>query len=462
MARTGQAGSLHRLPRVRTAVPFLGAVPRLWREPSRGFVELHEHYGPVFDLDLLGRGIYAIGPEANAHVLRQRAEAFSADDTRPATGLVLGKPVTFQDGAPHRRIRSLMHAPLKGAGLASVAPLIAEVVREEVGRWEDVALLEATRVLTLSAILRAGMNLRSPIEARHMERLFTRMMLGMVVKWRFPGSPYARGLAARQEIDALLTARIAEARQDASRGDLLGLLVQAADGGDRLSDAELLDNVRVLVLAGHETTASVLAWALIHLATDGDLWHAVCDEVGPETPLPLSLHDLRDLPLVQAVIHEALRRYPPSWSIRRTVVADDVEIYGHPLPRGTVVHVSPLTTQHLPAFWPEPWRFDPWRWLGGRQPAPDTWLPFGAGDHVCLGMSFALLEMGQVIALLAAERRRPALAGDYDLRPVLLPLIHPDRRIRARFAAPAVHHEPRRASYRHTAAHLRRTHPPPP
>jgi cytochrome P450 len=438
MIRSAQAEPAGHLPRVKTALPFLGAVPRLWREPARGLVDLQERYGPVFDLDLLGRGVFAIGPEANAYVLRKRADAFSAAYDKPAPSLILGKPVIFQDGAVHRRMRSLMHAPLKGAGLASVAPLIAEVVREQVRRWEQVPLLEATRVLTLSVILRAGMSIGDQADARRMEHLFSRMLFGLVLPWRFPGSPLSRGLAARREIDALLTARIGEARRESgeSRGDVLSLLARAADGeGNRLSDAEVLDNVRVLVLAGHETTASVLAWVLIHLAADGDLWHSVCAEVGPEAPLPLSLQDLRALPRVQAVVHEALRRYTPLWSIRRTVVADDVELYGHPLPRGTVVHVSPLATQHLPAYWREPFRFDAGRWLDGAQPAPDTWLPFGTGDHICLGMAFALLEIVQVVVLLAAERRRPVLAGEYDLRPVLLPLIHPDRRIRLRFDA---------------------------
>lgn len=322
-----------------------------------------------------------------------------------------------------------------------MAPLIAEVVRAKVDRWDHVPLLEATRVLTLSVILKAGMAIDESggsTDARRMERLFARMLSGLTMPWRFPGSPLSRAVAAREQIDALLTARIAEARrQDGpSRGDVLSLLVQAADeNGNGLSDAEVLDNVRVLVLAGHETTASVLAWALIHLALDRNLWQAVCDEVGRDAPAPLSLQDLRALPLVQAVLHEALRRYTPLWSIRRTVVADDVVLYGHPLPRGTVLQVSPLATQHLPACWPDPWTFDVRRWLDGRQPAPDTWLPFGTGDHICLGMAFSLLEMAQVIVQLATGRRRPVLAGDYDLRPMLLPLIHPDRRIRIRFEA---------------------------
>lgn len=436
MSQTVLAGPTGRLPRVRTAVPYLGAVPRLWRDPARGLIEIYERHGPVFDLDLLGRSIFAIGPEANAYVLRKRSEAFSAAYDRPAPKLILGNPVTFQDGAPHRRQRSLMHAPLKGAGLAGVAPLIAEAVRENVDRWERVSLLEATRVLTLSVILRAGMNIQDHVDARRMERLFARMLSGLVWPWRFPGSPLSRGFAARREIDALLTAKIDEARRDSapSRGDVLSLLARARDDeGDGLTDSEVLDNVRVLVLAGHETTASVLAWVLIHLATDGDLWQAVCDEAGPDAPPPLSLQDVRALPLVQAVVNEALRRYPPSWSIRRTVAADDVELYGHALPRGTVIHVSPLATQHLPACWSNPWTFDVHRWLDGRQPAPDTWLPFGSGDHVCLGMAFALLEIAQVVVLLASKRRRPVLDGEYDLRPVLLPLIHPDRRIRLRF-----------------------------
>jgi cytochrome P450 len=417
-------------------VPYLGAVPRLWRDPARGLVEIYEQYGPVFDLDLLGRSIFAIGPEANAYVLRKRSEAFSAGYDKPAPKLILGNPVTFQDGAAHRRQRALMHAPLKGAGLASVAPLIAEAVREKVDGWERISLLEATRVLTLSVILRAGMNIHDRVDVRRMERLFGRMLSGLVWPWRFPGSPLSRGFAARQEIDRLLAVKIEEARRDPdrSRGDVLSLLARAADEDDnRLTDSEVLDNVRVLVLAGHETTASVLAWVLIHLAIDGDLWRAVCDEVGPEAPMPLSLQEVRALPLVQAVVNEALRRYPPSWSIRRTVVADDVVLYDHLLPRGTVVHVSPLATQHLPAFWSNPFTFDVRRWLDGRQPAPDTWLPFGSGDHICLGMAFALLEITQVVVRLASGRRRPVLDGEHDLRPVLLPLIHPDRRIRLRF-----------------------------
>jgi cytochrome P450 len=426
------------IPTVAERVPVLGSLPLLWRDPARGLVRMYEQYGPVFRAKVVGNFTFAIGPEANGTVLKSRADAFGVGG-RSATLLALfgEHALIFLDGAPHRKIRAAMHGPLRGPGLASVAPIIAEEVRRAVASWERVRILHATRMLTISSILRAGVGVHDPAEVPRLEHLFDRLMMASSALFRYPGSPYARGLRAKREIDDWTRARIAQLRADrsAAGGDVLSLLLTAGEGDAALTDDEILDNIRMLVTAGYETTSTILAWAIIELARDPDLWDAICAEVGRDTVLPGSMQELRAFPLVEALLNETLRRYTPLWVLARKVVADDVTVCGHAFPRGSRISISPIATNHLSEHWPDPFRFDVGRWRGRAVPPVDAFLPWGGGSHVCLGAAFAMVELTQAIVTLAAGRRRPVLDGRYDLRPYTVPLVHPSEDIRVRFVA---------------------------
>jgi cytochrome P450 len=414
-------------------------LPLLRADPAVQLVRLYESVGPVFRSRIPGQElVFAIGPEANRQLLMGRPEASSSRDGHAQFMWLFGEPLETLDGPEHRQVRSGLQGLFRGKELARVTPRMAHVVERAVASWTTVPLLRATSRLSLEVILSVVFG-ADPADQAALERHYRRFTRGFFApRSTLPGTPAWLSLRARARIDSWLHSRIArsaDCRDDAGPCliDLLTLAAHPSVGCPygAMTDAQLLDNLRILIFAGRETTASVMAWALIEIARDATLWARLCQEVPRGYPLPLTVADIQALPVVQAVIHESLRRYTPAWLIARGVRSDTMTINGHALAPGTVVAVSPLATHHLPDVWSAPFRFDIDRWADIGQPDPSVYLPFGVGPHTCLGSAFAQVEMGQVLVALLRRRRRPYLAHHrYDLRPRLLPLPRPSRRIR--------------------------------
>jgi cytochrome P450 len=186
--------------------------------------------------------------------------------------------------------------------------------------------------------------------------------------------------------------------------DLLGLLVAARDSdGSALTEQEIRDEISTFLVAGHETTAMALTWSLALLSAYPQARQQLEDEVdaapgdGPADPATL--------PWTTAVVSEAMRLYPPVWTLERTAVADD-DVCGTPVPAGSMVAVLPNLIHRNPAVWPNPAGFDPGRFLPG---APGrhryAWLPFGGGKRGCIGAGFARQETVLVLARLCRHYR---------------------------------------------------------
>ena len=208
--------------------------------------------------------------------------------------------------------------------------------------------------------------------------------------------------AARRRLDATSAQLIADRRAQGPSGssgdDLLGLLV---DSG--LSDAEIRDELVTMIIAGHETVATALAWTLMLLAENQPAQDRVRSELASH-PGPVGLLDHRSaLPWSRAVVDEALRLYPPAWAIsRRSTQADTLG--GHPVPAGTTAIVSPWLLHRDAGLWPDPLAFRPERFLGETAVQPG-YLPFGQGPRLCIGREFALGEMVIVLGRLLRAYR---------------------------------------------------------
>ncbi len=221
---------------------------------------------------------------------------------------------------------------------------------------------------------------------------------------------FARIDGAIADLNHAIEDVIRERRQeDRDEGDLLSMLLAARDDdGCPMSAEQLLDEVKTLILAGHETTANTLSWAFFLLATHPSAesrLHAELDEVlGTEAA---SLAALPRLPYLSAVIKETLRLYPPAWTVRR-VTREPWEVGGYALPAEARVVMSQYVTHRDPRFWEEPDAFHPERWL-----APDferslpryAYFPFGGGPRVCIGQAFAQMEAALLLATLASGFR---------------------------------------------------------
>ena len=225
-----------------------------------------------------------------------------------------------------------------------------------------------------------------------------------------PRSPWGRYRRTRERCYETLFAHIDERRRDPTeRDDVLAMLLSARyEDGAPMSREELRDELITLLVAGHETTATALSWALHHLATYPDIQrrvHAELDEVFADGSVDPEASS--GLTYLDAVIKETMRLHPVIAAVGR-VLEKPRTIGGWDLPKGVMVVPSIYLTHHNPEVYPQPSRFDPMRFIDGK-PSPYEYLPFGGGMRRCIGAAFALYEMRMVLAtVLAKHRVRPA------------------------------------------------------
>jgi cytochrome P450 len=257
---------------------------------------------------------------------------------------------------------------------------------------------------------------------------------------RWPGENSRRLAAALEVIErrvarmiadrrALMAASSRGAAADAAgtaRHDLLSLLLAAHDDdGLRMSDKQVRDEIVTLFVAGHETTASGLAWSLYLLARHPAAYARAKAEALRIGGRSVVASDLPSLGFCRQVFKEALRMYPPIYFFGRQAIAD-VRVGDYDLPRGTIVLISPWALQHRAEVWPDPERFDPSRFEHAAEEArhKQAYLPFSAGPRTCIGNHFALMEGPIVLATLLA-RADLELVSDASIEPEMSATLRP-------------------------------------
>ena len=239
-----------------------------------------------------------------------------------------------------------------------------------------------------------------------------------------PTRPNRTAKRARQRLDDVVYGLIHDRRTSPhASADLLSMLLDARDEdtGHAMTDLEVRDEAMTLLLAGHETTAVALAWTWALLARHPDADAALAAEADALGGDP-TFDDLRQLPVARATFAEAMRLYPPAWTVGRQA-ARDTELGGHRVRRGTTVLFAPLHLHRDPRFWDEPEAFRPQRFLGPSDRHKFAYVPFSAGRRGCIGEQFAWAEGTLALATIARRWRLrsagpvPAAHGSVTLRP---------------------------------------------
>ena len=308
--------------------------------------------------------------------------------------------VILLDEAPHLEQRKLMLPAFHGEKMQRLVGLMSELTRREVDPWpleRPFALHPPLQRLTLEIILRAVFGLEQGARLDNLRDLLTRVLaisespLSVLPETqrftRWFGS-MRRFEHVRAQADALIRELIEERRSESEqRDDILAMLLQARhEDSSPMSHQELRDELMTALVAGHETTASQLAWGFEQLARQPAIARRLAQEIdageGDE--------------YLTATIHEILRRKPVLPNAEPRVVKRPIEIGGFTYPPGVALLASSFLVHHDPAIYPEPYAFRPERFLGNA-PGTYTWIPFGGGRRRCLGASFALQEMKIVI-----------------------------------------------------------------
>jgi cytochrome P450 len=250
---------------------------------------------------------------------------------------------------------------------------------------------------------------------------------------RLPLPRNRRFREGKAELDEIVHGLIRERRATGDRGDLLSMLLSAQDEGGGMSDQLVRDEAMTIFLAGHETTANALTWTWYLLSQHPDvearLHREVDDVLGSRLP---GIRDLARLPYTEMVVSESIRRYPPAWILGRMAVRPH-RVGRYTIPEGAIALVSPYLVHHDPRWYPDPFRFDPGRWRPEAASARPkfSFFPFGAGPRVCIGESFAWMELRLVLATLARRWRFRLAPG---ARVALLPRVT----LRPRYGMPMV------------------------
>jgi cytochrome P450 len=328
----------------------------------------------------------------------------------PALGM---NSVLLLDGDAHREQRRLLMPPFRGNHLASYADAMAGVAITEIARWprnQPVRLHPRMQTLTLEVILRVVFGLTEGERLNQlraeMGRIFVRTTGVATQLFLVALGPRRIRAALTQRllrgVDRLIYTEIDERRRAddiVERVDVLSMLLLARHGdGEPMSDAEIRDELMTLLLAGHETTATALAWAVERLVRHPDYHSRLKDEICTG-----------QTQFLDAVIKETLRLRPVISLVSRRL-QEPMAIGGVRLPAGVDVVPSIYLMHRRPDIYPEPERFVPERFLGKR-PGTYTWIPFGGGIRRCLGEAFAEHEMRVVLATLFADCEVRATTG---------------------------------------------------
>jgi cytochrome P450 family 135 len=380
-------------------------VPHLWHR-----------YGDVFTVRIVPGGrplVLFTRPEHAKEIFAGDPEVFHAGRANAILGPVMGEhSLLLQDGAAHKRARALLMPAFNGHALRDYHGLVEDVARAQIGRWaggEEFRSLDRMNALTLEVILRVVFGVTDEPRLALLRPRVNRTVNispAVVLGWGYPllqrFGPWKRTVDNSYELDALIYAEIRERRRApdlAERTDVLSRLILVKDGGDRLTDEELRDQLVTLLLAGHETTATALAWTLHELGSDRD-----------QLARAREAASAGDDDYLEAVLKEAMRLHPVIPMVVRTL-RRPVTIGGWSLPAGATVGPSILITHSRADNHPDPGRFDPARFLG-RNPPVNTWIPFGGGVRRCIGAGFSLMEGVVVLREILTSYDVTALGDD--------------------------------------------------
>jgi cytochrome P450 len=414
-------------------LPLVGHLPALLRGSFDFFVRTRETAGDIYTLNLgFTRLVVLNHPRQAQHLLVDNARNYTKsgwlwDRLRAA----FGNGLPLSQGDLWRKQRRLVQPHFHRQRLAAMTDTMVGALEETLGTWEHAAatatplsLVPAFSEATMKVILRTMLGDTLSREAMNdvtsavkfmMDFVFVGMCGNKLPDWvPLPGKKRYR--QAQQTFNNTVFGMIEAHRQGQSEAShLLAMLIDSVDEetGEPMSDQQLRDEAAAFLLGGYETTSSALAWACHYLSQHPEVMQKLQAEVdqvlGERRP---AFADLPRLAYTRMVLQETMRLRPSVWWVPRLASADDT-IDGYHIPAGTSVVALTYMVHRHPEFWPDPERFDPERFTPELQHERHkcAWMPFGAGQRMCIGRDFAMMEGQLALAMIAQRYRLDAIPG---------------------------------------------------
>ncbi|MGW0700019.1 cytochrome P450 [Streptomyces sp. NPDC002867] len=422
------------------SLPVLGHALQLWRRPI-AFLESLRTYGDVVRVDVATWPVHVLtSPELIQTVLVGDAKNFGRGRVFEKLRPLFGNGIVTTDGEFHRKQRRIMQPAFHRSQITAYADMIGRQADAMSASWtagEEISVVAEMRRFAMSSVAEMIFSgaLGQPAVAE-VQRSLPTVLEGMIARTVMPRAldrlpiPLNRRFDAasarlRRVIDEVI-AQYGSEKQD--RDDLLSLLMSSVDPetGETMSGEQARDEAISIMFAGTETSATVLSWIFHELGGHPEVekrLHAEVDDVVGTRPVTHA--DIAGLTYTHSVFQEALRLHSPLLFTRRALVP--VNLGGVSIPAGSELGYSPYALHRDPALFHEPTTFDPGRWNSGSadRPRPHRFIPFGAGQHKCIGDNFAAAEI--VIALASvASRWRLVHAPGTAVREVAAGIPQPD------------------------------------
>jgi cytochrome P450 len=374
-----------------------------------------ERYGSTYTIRAMnGDVVLFCDPEAVREIFRAPPDAFRPFAVETVAPILGPTSLILTEGERHRRDRKLLMPPFHGERMRTYAAIMRDTAVRVFAEAEgsETTTRELAQAISLEVIIRAVFGVEKPERVALFATQiasFTREFAPALGFFRFlqkdwfpPWRRFSRNYAS---FDAMLQTQIDAAREREGGEDILSLLLGARyEDGESMSDEEVKDQLRTLLMAGHETTATHLCWTLDLLLREPEALRIAGEEASTAWSESLDEEDparLGKVPYLEACWKEAARIRPQITEVLRTLTRD-MTFGGTRVPAGAAVSPSVLMVHHDPTVYPEPERYRPERFLERRY-APHEFFPFGGGNRRCIGAAFSAFEMQIVLAVLLAN-----------------------------------------------------------
>lgn len=427
-------------------------------QPLKSLDDVSRKYGRVYTAHFSGfQPIVVVAEPAGVEaIMTADPSQFEAGRGNKILAPLLGDAsIVLLDGVPHQRQRRLLTPPFHGERMRSYGQWIYDIACQATDRWQPgqpFAARSVTQEISLRVILRAVFGLNQTGRAEQLRQQLNEyleffniplsatflFMPALQQNW----GPWGTLLRQQQQIDELIYAEIRDLQQHPERNgeDILSLMLAARDeAGEPMAEQELRDELMTLLFAGHETTATALAWALYWIHRLPQVKEKLLQELASLGDNP-DLNTIVRLPYLNAVCQETLRLYPVALFAFSRIFKTPVQFLDYKFEPGTQLSPCIYLLHRHPDLYPEPEQFRPERFLE-RQFSPYEYLPFGGGNRRCIGTAFAQFEMKIVLAAILS-RWELALPNDRPVQPIrrgvtLAPAKGVSMRVVGRRAAPA-------------------------